>query len=125
MKEQPRREELERQAHSIPRPRAKSNRWFVRKLKKILKELKPLVEQGRVEGFVNNVKNADKLGGLVEDIRDAMMEYQAYIRNLSISDMYLTFAPDFVTTGHLRKQSSAHRESHPLVPHESRRVTCV
>jgi hypothetical protein len=35
-----------------------------------------LVEQGKVEGFFKNVKNADKLGGLVEDIRDAMMGYQ-------------------------------------------------
>jgi len=29
-----------------------------------------------IEGFFNNVLNADKLGGLVEGIRDAMMEYQ-------------------------------------------------
>ena len=36
-------------------------------------------EQGDVEGFFNNVKNADKLGGLIEDIRDAMMEYQVCI----------------------------------------------
>jgi len=35
-----------------------------------------LAEQRKVEGFFNNVKNADKLGGLVEDIRDAMMDYQ-------------------------------------------------
>lgn len=33
-------------------------------------------EQGRVEGFFNNVKNAEKLGGLVDDIRDAVIEYQ-------------------------------------------------
>ena len=44
-----------------------------------MRELKPLAEQGKVEGFFNNVKNADKLGGLVEDIRDAVMEYQ--VRN--------------------------------------------
>jgi len=35
-----------------------------------------LAEQGKVEGFFNNVKNADKLDGLVEDIRDAVMDYQ-------------------------------------------------
>jgi len=35
-----------------------------------------LAKQGKVEGFFNNVKNADELGGLVEDIRDATMEYQ-------------------------------------------------
>lgn len=37
------------------------------------------MEQGKAEGFFNNVKNADKLGGLVEDIRDAMMDYQVCI----------------------------------------------
>jgi len=30
-----------------------------------------LSKQGKVRGFFNNIKNADKLGGLVEDIRDA------------------------------------------------------
>ena len=28
------------------------------------------------KGFFNNVENAEKLGGLVEDVRDAMMDYQ-------------------------------------------------
>jgi len=35
-----------------------------------------LAEQGKVEGFFSNVKNADKLDGLVEDICDAVMDYQ-------------------------------------------------
>ena len=48
----------------------------VRKLGDILRELKLLIEQGKVEGFFDIVKNADKLGGLVEDIRDAIMAYQ-------------------------------------------------
>jgi hypothetical protein len=38
-----------------------------------------LAEQGKIEGFFNNIRNADKLGGLVEDIRDAAMDYQ--VRN--------------------------------------------
>jgi len=38
-----------------------------------------LVDQGKIKGFFTNVKNADKLGGLVEDIRDAMMEYQVCV----------------------------------------------
>ena len=49
---------------------------IVRKLGRILQELKPLEEQAKVEGFLNNVKNAEKLGGLVEDIRDVVMDYQ-------------------------------------------------
>ena len=38
-----------------------------------------------IEGFFNNVVNADKLSGLIEDIRDAMVEYQVCIHDLSIS----------------------------------------
>ena len=32
-----------------------------------------------VEGFLNNAKNAEKLGGLVDDIRDVVIEYQVCI----------------------------------------------
>ena len=42
----------------------------------VLRDLTPLKAQGKVEGFFKNPENADKLGGLVEDIRDAMIEYQ-------------------------------------------------
>ena len=49
---------------------------FIRKLEEILCELKPLVDQGKVAGFFLNVENSEKLVGLAEDIRDAMMEYQ-------------------------------------------------
>jgi len=56
-----------------------------RKLEDVCRDLALLEEQGRVEGFFNNVVNADKLGGVVEDIRDAMMEYQVCIHSLSIS----------------------------------------
>ena len=42
----------------------------------VRRDLTPLEAQGKVEGFFTNPKNAVKLGGLVEDIRDAMIEYQ-------------------------------------------------
>ena len=42
-------------------------------------------EQGNVEGFSSNVKNVDRLGGLVEDVCDVMLEYQVCIRKLTIS----------------------------------------
>ena len=35
-----------------------------------------MAEQGNIEGFFRNIENADRLSGLVEDIRDAMTEYQ-------------------------------------------------
>ena len=47
-----------------------------RKLDGVLRGLAPLEKQGKAEGFFNNAENAGKLGGLVEDIRDAMLEYQ-------------------------------------------------
>ena len=92
-------------------------------MEKFLQTLEPLVEQGKAKGFVNNVENADKLGSLVEDIRDAVMEYQVYICELTIFDTHLTFAPDFVTTRPLRKQLPAHSKSHPLSSHKSCIVT--
>jgi len=55
--------------------------WIIRKLENVLRELEPLADQGKVEGFFNNVKNSDKLGGLAEDIRDALMGYQVSNQN--------------------------------------------
>lgn len=53
-------------------------------MENICRDLALLEEQGKIEGFFKNVDNADKLGGLVEDIRDAMMEYQVCVHNLPI-----------------------------------------
>jgi predicted mannosyl-3-phosphoglycerate phosphatase (HAD superfamily) len=61
-----------------------SRTGVVRKLEDVRRDLAPLEEQGKVEGFFNNVVNADKLSGLVEDVRDAMMEYQVCIYSLSV-----------------------------------------
>lgn len=49
---------------------------MIRKLEGIRQDLTPLAEEGKVNGFLNNVRNTDKLGGLLEDIRDTVMEYQ-------------------------------------------------
>ena len=78
-----------------------------------------LAEQGTAEGFFNNLENADKLGGLVEDIRDAMMEYQVRVQSYSHL-LCLMIMLDFVATRYLRQELSVHRESHPLAfqPHE-------
>jgi len=68
-----------------------------RQLGWVLQELKPLVEQGRVEGFFDNTENANKLDGLIEDIREALMDYQVCISNCSCLP-YLTFMLDFIAT---------------------------
>jgi len=59
------------------------------------------VDEGKTEGFFKAAKNADALGGLVENIRDTVMEYQVCIRKLSTSGARPTFAPDIVTARHL------------------------
>jgi len=69
-------------------------------LENILRELEPLAEQGKVEGFFSNVKNADKLDDLVEDIRDAVMDYQVRNQTNSLHPR-LTFISDLVTTRYL------------------------
>jgi len=49
---------------------------MARKLDKVLQDLLPLAERGRVTRFLNCVEDVDRLSSLVEDIRDAMMDYQ-------------------------------------------------
>jgi len=51
-----------------------------RNLDKILKELASLQQQGKVTQFLKSTEDVDTLGGLVEDIRDAMMEYQTSLQ---------------------------------------------
>ena len=47
-----------------------------RKLEDVRRDLTLLAEQGRVTGFLTNAENARRINGLVEDIRDAMIDYQ-------------------------------------------------
>ena len=47
-----------------------------RKLQDIHQDLAMLGSQGKTKGFFNNVENADKLSGLVEDVCDVIMDYQ-------------------------------------------------
>jgi hypothetical protein len=47
-----------------------------RKLDKVLQDLGPLERRGRITRVLNAAEDVDKLSGLVEDIRDAMMDYQ-------------------------------------------------
>jgi len=39
--------------------------------------------KGKAEGFLNNAEDASKLDGLVEDIRDAIMEYRVRVPSYS------------------------------------------
>ena len=55
-----------------------------RKLDKVLKDLIPLAERGKVTRFLNSAEDVDKLGGLIEDIHEAMMDYQVCPWNSNI-----------------------------------------
>ena len=59
-----------------------------RKLEEIRQDLALLGEQGKTKGFFNNVENAEKLSGRVEDIRDAVMDYQVCVSS-NVSFSYL------------------------------------
>ena len=86
---------------------------ITRKLEDVHRDLTLLAGQGMAVGFLTNTENADRINGLVEDIREVMMDYQ--VRSSSYSFLpYLTFALDFIATRYLRQELSAHCESHPL-----------
>jgi hypothetical protein len=82
-------------------------------LENILRELKLLEEQAKVEGFFNNVENADTLGGLAEGIRDAVMEYQVRNRNELITPMP-DIRSDIITARYLSQKLPTHCKPHFL-----------
>jgi hypothetical protein len=97
----------------LPWSGVESDVGIIRKLENTHEELKSLKEQAKAEGFFNNVKNADKLGGLVEGIRDAVMDYQ--VRNGSNSlPSCLTSVSDIVTARYLSQELSTHCKPHFL-----------
>ena len=52
-----------------------------RKLEDVHQDLVVLGSEGKTKGFFNNVENSDRLAGLVEDIRDALIDYQVCALN--------------------------------------------
>ena len=50
--------------------------YVSRKLEEIHQELDPLAGQGEIAAFLVNVESAQRIGGIVEDIRQVMMDYQ-------------------------------------------------
>jgi len=111
IKEGSRRKVLERYIHTFQHRKSSLTLEIARKLEEVSQDLALLSEQGKARGFFNNVKNADKLGGLVEDIRDAMMDYQVCNSNYPFLPSLMSVL-DFVTTRYLRQELPAHRESH-------------
>ena len=61
-----------------------SSREVLRKLDKVFRDLELLAERGRVTRFLNNVKDAEVLTGLTDDIHDTIIDYQVRIQAASV-----------------------------------------
>jgi hypothetical protein len=88
--------------------------WIARKLEDVHQDLTRLAEQGKVVGFLANTENAQKITGLVEDIREVMLDYQVCVPVylfLPCLTFMLTLMLDFSATGYLQQELSAYRES--------------
>ena len=85
-----------------------------RKLGHVLQGLKLLEEQGTVEGFFSNVENADKLAGLVEDVRDAVMDYQVCGQSNGHLPCLIPIS-DSVATRHLLQEQPTYCEPHLFI----------
>ena len=87
-----------------------------RKLEEIHQELDLLVGQGKAVGFLANAETAQKISGLVEDIREVMMDYQVRVLTHRFLLSFLTNAPGLPATGYLRQRLSTHcRSHHPTI----------
>ena len=53
--------------------------YVSRKLEEIHQELDILVGQGKTAGFLANTERAQRISGIVEDIRQVLMDYQVCV----------------------------------------------
>jgi hypothetical protein len=74
---------------------------MARKFEAIRLDLSQLAKQGKVKGFLNNIGNTGKLGGLLEDIRDAIAEYQVCMSLNCLVVQRFILGPDFIATRYL------------------------
>ena len=56
-----------------------------RKLEDVHQDLARLAEQGKTVGFLANIENTQRINDLVEDIREAMLDYQVLYAKLFVS----------------------------------------
>jgi hypothetical protein len=71
-----------------------------KELKKVGETLDSIITRKDLMQFLNNVENAGKLNGLVEDIRDALMGYQVCIPE-PLACITSNDSPDLVTASYL------------------------
>ena len=75
--------------------------YVCRKLEEVHRELDLLAGQGKTAGFLTNAESAQRISGLVEDIRQVMMDYQVRALTCSPLSSCLTNMADFTATGYL------------------------
>ena len=88
-----------------------------RKLEGICLDLALLMEQGKVEDFISNIRSADRFVGILEDILKAVMDYQVCMLLNCLLLQCLIFEPGFIATSYIQGSMSAHCELHPSSPH--------
>ena len=86
---------------------------MTRKLDNIYQGLMLPAEQRDIMKFLANTKNAQRVNSLVEDIHEALMEYQVCVANCSFSTMSDCML-DFITTRYLQQELPTHCEPHFL-----------
>ena len=67
---------------------ARSDVEVARKLEDISQSLTLPEDEGKVVEFLTNTENAQRVNGLVEDIHEALMDYQVCKLNYSFFTMY-------------------------------------
>ena len=70
-----------------------------RNLKAALEKLDPIVEQSNIVAFLNNPDQAGMVTSLIEDIRDAIIDYQV-CRLLLVILCIMNILADFLTAKH-------------------------
>ena len=87
---------------------------IARRLEDVRQALDLMTTQKDIAQFLSNTENAQKLNDLVDDIREAVMDYQVRTSDglvLSMSNI----RTDFLTAGYLQQRPSVNCESRSRV----------
>ena len=75
--------------------------YISRKLEEIHQELDLLTGQGKTAGFLANAESAQRISGMVENIRQVVIDYQVCALTRSFLLSCLTNAPGFIAARYL------------------------
>ena len=103
---------LEQSVHTL-RVRDPSLTGIARKLKEVGRALDSITTRWDLARFLNKTENAQKLNGLVEDIRDALMAYQVCT---SKPHVHITSnnAPELIAARYIQQELPNDCKSYPI-----------